>query len=124
MGKIAVLIAFSLMGMKFTVWFLYIRSSISLAGNISYCILTGLMLWTYLWSMFLQPSSMPPSSSSSSSQYSIGDRPSASNQRSLIASTTTSAASVERYCERCDQIKPPYTHHCSHCQRCIYRMVS
>ena len=27
-----------------------------------------------------------------------------------------------RYCERCDQLKPPRTHHCRLCRVCIHKM--
>lgn len=29
-----------------------------------------------------------------------------------------------RYCKKCNQYKPPRSHHCRVCERCVLRMVS
>lgn len=29
---------------------------------------------------------------------------------------------TEKYCKKCNSLKPPYTHHCSVCRRCVARM--
>jgi hypothetical protein len=64
--------------------------------------------------------SIPLDSHSPSSASSVSSRTSLSSSASIAMVEVDSAATV--YCAICSHFKPPRTHHCSQCRRCVLRM--
>lgn len=100
-----VAIAVGLMLYKICLWLAVVRFEASLGASAVYVATTLLMLWSYWRAMFVLP---------------LGRRAVDGKVRDADA---TGADQAMRYCERCDDDKPAFVHHCSACKRCIYRMV-
>ncbi|KAG3111974.1 hypothetical protein PI124_g16525 [Phytophthora idaei] len=95
MSKGFVAVALGLMLLKLHTWVAIVRPHSSLVLNSLYFFFTVLMFWSYWRSMCTRPVNRKP----------IND-----------------TERVSRYCERCDADKADHVHHCSVCQRCVYRM--
>ncbi|DAZ95221.1 TPA: hypothetical protein N0F65_003456 [Lagenidium giganteum] len=106
MGKLIAGVAVALMVLKSSTWLAVVRFHAPLAMNVTFVVFTVLMVWCYVLAMHVQPLSQRPPHFDRSSAGDMDDE----------------AADATRYCERCDQPKPLRVHHCSQCQRCVFRM--
>ncbi|KAE8990111.1 hypothetical protein PR001_g20689 [Phytophthora rubi] len=95
-----VAVALGLMLLKLYTWAAVVRTQSSLPLNGLYLLFTALMLWSYARAMRSRLASRKPLNT---------DSPQLSER-------------VTRYCERCDADKALHVHHCSVCNRCVYRM--
>lgn len=105
-GAVCVGLASGLMLFKLVLWLFLVRPEASLPANSLYFALTALMIWSYARAMLVQPRGLGADAK-------------------VVAAMEASApeAEISRYCEVCDRAKPAFVHHCSVCQRCVYRMV-
>eukprot|EP00644_Phytophthora_capsici_P008125 jgi/Phyca11/11003/fgenesh1_pm.PHYCAscaffold_60_\ len=90
-----VAVALGLMLLKLYTWATIVRPHSVPILNVLYFIFAVLMFWSYARAMLTRPMNRKP----------IND-----------------TERVSRYCERCDCDKADHVHHCSVCQRCVYRM--
>ncbi|KAG7388175.1 Palmitoyltransferase zdhhc15 [Phytophthora pseudosyringae] len=95
MSRGFVAVALGLMLLKLYTWVAIVRAHSSVVLNALYFVFTVLMFWSYARAMYCRPASSKP----------VND-----------------TERVSRYCERCDADKADHVHHCSVCQRCVYRM--
>ncbi|KAG2248928.1 hypothetical protein Bca4012_087746 [Brassica carinata] len=76
-----------------------------------------MLLWSYFSVVVTDPGGVPP-----------GWRPeldiekSDGNQEYSSLTVGDSSSHIVRYCRKCNQYKPPRSHHCSVCGRCILKM--
>ncbi|KFK28858.1 hypothetical protein AALP_AA7G057700 [Arabis alpina] len=80
-----------------------------------------MLVWSYFSVVVTDPGGVPP-----------GWRPeldiekSEGNQQAIVEanpiSVGDSSSHIVRYCRKCNQYKPPRSHHCSVCGRCILKM--
>ncbi|KAL4117908.1 hypothetical protein PRNP1_015340 [Phytophthora ramorum] len=93
-----VAVALGLMLLKLCTWVFVVRPQSGLLLSALYFVATMLMLWSYARAMCSRPASKRPTGSYSDHEP------------------------VSRYCERCDDDKAAHVHHCSVCQKCVFRM--
>lgn len=105
-GSLFVGLTVGLMLFKMVLWVAVVRPAVAMPFNMLYVAATALMLWSYVRAMIVKPRGLRSADAK-------------------VANSETDApeGEVTRYCERCDHPKPAFVHHCSVCQRCIYRMV-
>ncbi|KAL6871479.1 hypothetical protein ACP4OV_014308 [Aristida adscensionis] len=74
-------------------------------------LLLAMIIWCYLMVVFTDPGAVPENwrHDSEDSGY-------------PALSTSEEQASPPRYCSRCQNGKPPRSHHCSVCDRCVLKM--
>uniref|UniRef100_M4BEQ5 Palmitoyltransferase n=1 Tax=Hyaloperonospora arabidopsidis (strain Emoy2) TaxID=559515 RepID=M4BEQ5_HYAAE len=86
--------------LKAFTWLFILRPHSSIFLNSLYCTTAAFMFWSYVQTMH--------------------DRP--IHKRPLNSHTMYLSKPPTRYCERCDADKGANVHHCSVCNRCVYRM--
>lgn len=70
----------------------------------------------------IEQQNLVPSSQNSEQEETKGDAIVASPHMCRRKSRGPHPNTQDRYCAKCDNIKPPRGHHCSVCQRCVVRM--
>ncbi|POM58262.1 Palmitoyl transferase [Phytophthora palmivora] len=96
MNKGFVGLALGLMLLKVYTWAFIMRPHARMLLNVLYFVFTLFMFWSYVRAMCTRPVHQRP----------IND----------------TSEHISRYCERCDADKADHVHHCSVCNRCVYRM--
>ncbi|OWZ05168.1 Palmitoyltransferase [Phytophthora megakarya] len=96
MSSVFVGLALGLMLLKLYTWTFIVRPHAGLLLNSLYLAFAFFMFWSYARAMCTRPA----------------------NKRPL----KDTSERVSRYCERCDADKADHVHHCSVCNRCVYRM--
>ncbi|CAI5700645.1 unnamed protein product [Peronospora effusa] len=99
MSKSFVAVVVGLILLKLYTWIVVLRPYSSLLLNFFYLFTTVCMIWSYVRAMKSRPAN-----------------------RRHTSDTNRVSERATRYCERCDTDKPMHVHHCSVCNRCVYRM--
>lgn len=89
-------VTLGLMVLKVFTWLAIVRLHSILSLSSLFLLFAVLMFWSYARAMHSRPVN--------------------------IMAKDSSTKQVKRYCERCDAEKAEHVHHCSVCQRCVYRM--
>ncbi|KAI8021409.1 putative protein S-acyltransferase 14 [Camellia lanceoleosa] len=97
-----------------------LASLTALAVLILFHVLLVMLLWSYFAVVFTDPGSVPPNWRPVSDEE--------SGETDPLTEAEFGGMSVDpvnpriRYCQKCNQWKPPRCHHCSVCGRCVLKM--
>ncbi|KAI4338817.1 hypothetical protein MLD38_023830 [Melastoma candidum] len=79
-----------------------------------------MLLWSYFSVVFTDPGSVPPNWKPTLDEE-VGEA-SALNPSELSRLQSDPSNQRIRVCRKCNQFKPPRSHHCSICRRCVLKM--
>ncbi|KAL9234387.1 hypothetical protein vseg_009266 [Gypsophila vaccaria] len=94
---------------------------LSVAVLIPFHGLLAMLLWSYFSVVFTDPGSVPPNWRPAVDEESGEAELLSVSQYSGVQTGDHSHPKV-RFCRKCDQFKPPRSHHCSVCGRCVLKM--
>lgn len=94
------------------------RRVLSVVGVCAYILLNI----SYTVAVFTPPGSpaTPATKSRHGTSYAI--LPTSESDPRMFDSITVSSTGAQRYCKKCQHVKPDRTHHCSTCKRCVLKM--
>lgn len=103
--------------------------AVALPILIAFHVLLVMLLWCYFMTVFTDPGSVPEHWRPAIDEEDL-EAQAAPLSGTPRATTSSDAASVNgsaqfqdiRFCRKCSQYKPPRTHHCSVCGRCVLKM--
>ncbi|KAJ4825425.1 hypothetical protein Tsubulata_010351 [Turnera subulata] len=94
------------------------RSVLAWTIIVVFHILLVMLLWSYFRVVFKDPGSVPENWRDASSEENLE----AGTSLNPPDCVPPEAVATVRYCNRCQNGKPPRCHHCSICQRCVLKM--
>ncbi|MCO5549170.1 hypothetical protein L7F22_002637 [Adiantum nelumboides] len=106
--------------------------AVALPILICFHVLLAMLLWCYFITVFIDPGSVPDHWRPAVDEEDLEGRVAPFSGTPSISGATTSSDTASgngssqyrdvRYCRKCSHFKPPRTHHCSVCGRCVLKM--
>ncbi|CAH2078228.1 unnamed protein product [Thlaspi arvense] len=81
-----------------------------------------MLLWSYFSVVVTDPGGVPPGWRPELDIEKSDENQEATAEANSSLSVGDSSSHIVRYCRKCNQYKPPRSHHCSVCGRCILKM--
>lgn len=96
---------------------------------IAFHVLLVMLLWCYFMTVFTDPGSVPEhwrpvidEEDLEAQAAPLSEIPRATTSSDTASRNGSAQFQDIRYCRKCSQYKPPRTHHCSVCNRCVLKM--